>query len=247
MRNRYDSVASKIRETFESSSFWRELVARLRDYGEEYLLATAYPLFTAPQPPTVLTKRFAAFLQKTFRRNVLENDGWPAAPPNGWVLPDNWYARVGDIVRTSLVVKYLDGVDFMTDRIMSLCREHALECEVSLEAREEGYYAAHVAVAQRVEVPRPDWDTEKLDATVEIQVTTQLQDVIRILLHRYYEARRERRAQPDVKWQWDYKSDEFLANYLGHILHYAEGMIMEVRDRQSVSGSAEAASARTGE
>ena len=36
----------------------------------------------------------------------------------------------------------------------------------------------------------------------------------------------------DMKWQWDYKSDEFTANYLGHILHYVEGRIVELRDKQ---------------
>lgn len=36
----------------------------------------------------------------------------------------------------------------------------------------------------------------------------------------------------DIKWQWDYESDEFIPNYLGHILHYIEGMIMEVRKRE---------------
>ena len=33
-------------------------------------------------------------------------------------------------------------------------------------------------------------------------------------------------------WQWNYKSDEFAANYLGHILHYVEGMIIEIRDKK---------------
>ena len=67
---------------------------------------------------------------------------------------------------------------------------------------------------------------------VEIQITTQLQEVIRRLLHKYYERQRSGRSTSDLKWQWDYKSDEFAANYLGHILHYVEGMIMDVRDKR---------------
>ena len=65
-----------------------------------------------------------------------------------------------------------------------------------------------------------------------MQITTQLQEVIRKLLHKHYESRRKRTTPDELKWQWDYKSDEFSANYLGHILHYIEGMIMEVRDKQ---------------
>ena len=77
------------------------------------------------------------------------------------------------------------------------------------------------------------WDTERIDVSIELQITTQLQEVIRKLLHSYYENVRKRAGErEDVKWQWNYKSEEFAANYLGHILHYIEGMIMEVRERQ---------------
>lgn len=67
---------------------------------------------------------------------------------------------------------------------------------------------------------------------IEIQITTQLQEVIRSLLHKYYEDRRKGVEAEGTKWQWDYKSDEFVANYLGHILHYVEGMIMDIREKQ---------------
>jgi hypothetical protein len=34
----------------------------------------------------------------------------------------------------------------------------------------------------------------------------------------------------DISWKYD--SDQFISAYLGHILHYVEGMIIEVRDRK---------------
>jgi hypothetical protein len=58
-----------------------------------------------------------------------------------------------------------------------------------------------------------------------------LQEVLRKLLHKYYEEKRKREKREDISWQWDYKSEEFAVNYLGHILHYIEGLILEVRDR----------------
>ncbi|MGA8485346.1 MAG: hypothetical protein WB706_13230 [Nitrososphaeraceae archaeon] len=36
----------------------------------------------------------------------------------------------------------------------------------------------------------------------------------------------------DTNWKWNYKSDLFSSSYLGHILHYVEGLILEVRDKQ---------------
>jgi hypothetical protein len=53
------------------------------------------------------------------------------------------------------------------------------------------------------------------------------------LLHKYYEDKRKGIREEDIKWQWDYKSDELATNYLGHILHYVEGMIMEIREKQT--------------
>ena len=52
------------------------------------------------------------------------------------------------------------------------------------------------------------------------------------MLHRYYEENRVNLSNDDIIWQWDYTKPEFTTNYLGHILHYLEGMIMEVRDKK---------------
>jgi hypothetical protein len=233
MRNQFDSVVSRIKLSFQSSPFWTDLTTSLPDYNDTYLTKTGYQLFTTLQPPDILTKSFSSFLAKTFRRNILENPNWSSAPPEGWFLPDNWYSKISDVVRTCLVVKYLDGVRFTIDAITALSGAHNLQSAVSFEAREEGYYAAHILVHSAADVP--DWDSERIPVTLEIQVTTQLQDVIRNLLHKYYEQRRTRTAAPETKWQWDYDSNEFLTNYLGHLLHYAEGMIMEARSRQAAS------------
>jgi hypothetical protein len=66
---------------------------------------------------------------------------------------------------------------------------------------------------------------------VEIQISTQLKEVLRELTHPYHEKRRKSVRKPSDKWQWDYACDEFVPNYLGHLLHYVEGMLMQMRDR----------------
>ncbi len=182
--------------------------------------------------PKLCVKPFDSFFSKTFRKNVSENELWPDPPEGGWILPSNWYTRISDIIRTLFTVRYLDGVEFLTAKIESLCCGHGLPCQYHHEAREEGYYAVHLYTKQEFEVPRRDWDTERIDVWIEIQITSQLQELIRRLLHRYYEKRRLLAVRKDLKWQWDYTSDEFCTNYLGHILHYVEGMIMTIREKQ---------------
>ncbi len=228
----YNSISPKMKIDFENSQFWRDIQLQLDEFNNEYLLSTGYPLMTAHFSPVIVTKPYESLLNKTFRKNILLNKSWPDPPNGGWIIPDNWFEKINDILRTYFVVKYLDGVEFLTNKIQSLAKTNGLGFEPVYEAREEGYYAVHLYIKTKLEIPKMDWDTEFKDITIEIQITTQLQDVITKLTHKFYEQRRLQANPASIKWQWDYESDDFLANYLGHILHYLEGMIMEVRNKQ---------------
>lgn len=228
----YDSVTSKIKTGLEASSFWRDLIAELKEFEGQYNVATGFQLQMTEPSRTILIKPFDSVLLKTYRKNVVLNRKWPTEPDGGWILPSNWFVRINDIARTMIIVKYLDGVQFLVDKFKSFCSLRAVECRDSLEARTDGYYACHVYTKHKIEIPKLTWDTELVNISCEIQITTQLQENIRRLLHNYYEQKRERPPSENAGWQWDYKSDEFGANYLGHILHYVEGMIMEIREKQ---------------
>lgn len=237
IQTRYETVVNKVRADFLASPLWKRIEAALNDLDGEYRLGAAnYPLLITPGMPDVQVKSFDSFLLKTFRRNVLENRNWPNPPAKGWLVPDEWYVQLNDLVRTSFVVKYLDGVRFLGNKFVGICKDLELPCEISFEARMEGHYAAHLCVCDNFQIPGEQWNTQSIPMNVEIQITTQLQEVIGRLLHSYYEARRQLPERERSGWQWDYESDEFVANYLGHILHYVEGMIMEVRNRQDAAG-----------
>ncbi|WP_406660588.1 hypothetical protein V7O66_12200 [Methanolobus sp. ZRKC3] len=232
--NHYNSVRGIISDGFKDSELWTELCQNLKDYDEKYNLKTnGYKLFSPNFVPELNEKTYESFILKTFRKNVVNNNNWPNEPEKGWMLPDNWYEKTGDIVRTLFVVKYLDGIEFLISIIKSVCKENGLPCEISFEAKDEGYYAAHIDIKQTFEIPKYDWDTKKIDVFIEIQITTQLQEVIRKLLHTYYEDKRISSGKQSDSWKWNYKSDEFAANYVGHILHYMEGMIMDIRNRKN--------------
>ncbi len=233
IKNNYESAVDKMKQQFQKSAFWKQLGNNLREYNDEYFLDTGYQLLQESGLPNILIKPFNSFLEKTFRKNILENENFPEPPIEGWILPENWYSLINDILRTTIVVKYLDGVDFIIGKIQSLCEDIKKDFECTFEAREVGYYAVHLYIREQFEIPRMDWDTIKVSTTFEIQLTTQLQEVIRKLLHKYYEERRMLPPETERMWQWDYRSDEFATNYLGHILHYIEGMIMEIREKES--------------
>jgi len=233
IKNNYESVTEKMKQQFQKSAFWKQLSGNLREYNDEYQLSTGYQLLQDRTTPDILVKPFNSFLLKTFRKNVLENESFPEPPVDGWILPENWYSRINDILRTYTIIKYLDGIEFLIAKIRSLCEEIGKDFKCSFEAREVGYYAVHLYTREEFEIPRMDWDTVRVNTQIEIQLTTQLQEVIRKLLHKYYEKKRVLPTQTERMWQWDYRSDEFATNYLGHILHYVEGMIMEIRDKEA--------------
>jgi hypothetical protein len=238
IKKHYEIVAEQIKIRFITCDFWKELKeSRIGDFDEDYKIThNNYPLLGQSPFPEVVTKPFDSFLLKTYRKNVLENTHWPDPPQSDrvsdWILPQNWFERINDIVRACFVVKYLDGVSFLAGKIQELCKNRNLDCAVNLEAREEGYYAAHLSLSCKFEIPKINFDTEIASIIIEVQITSQLQEVIRTMLHKHYEERRKRIVAVDEKWQWNYKSTEFSTNYLGHILHYLEGMIVEIRDRQ---------------
>ena len=230
----FKTVANKMAKDFEQHCVWKKITNSISDLNQTYYLKNGYYLFLSADIPKIDIKKFDNFLQKTHRKNVLKNENWPDPPQKGWILPkDNeWFARINDIVRTTFVVKYFDGVKFFTEELLSICDELNLKCEIDFEAKEDGYYAAHFYISIKSEVPNEDWSTSLLKFPIEIQITTQIQETIKKLLHEHYDKRRESIYYEEKAWQWDYKSDEFLTNYLGHVLHYIEGMIMELIDKK---------------
>lgn len=231
--NHYNSIAAKIKADFLISKVWNDILDQLNSFNTDYLAKTNYQLLTADFKPELVTKSFSSFFEKTFRKNIVYNNNFPDPPHGGWITPDNWIENTNDILRTFFVVKYLDGVEFLMNKIQQCLTDNSLACQNHFEARDEGYYAVHIYTHQDFEIPKIDWDTEIKHIQIELQITTQLQEVIGKLTHQLYEDRRIKLDKSDKKWQWNYESEEFTTNYLGHILHYVEGMIMEVRNKQS--------------
>lgn len=232
----YDYVTERVREQFKKSRFWKKLGTNLKEYDAEYYIDHGgYQLLSQTKLPELKIKPFQKFLDKTFRANASESNNWVKEPDNGWILPSNWYSRINDIVRTCLVVRYLDGVEFIRNRMETLCKEDNERCfDCEFKAKEEGYYAAHIYTIERCELPKyVGFGTEEVNVKIEIQLTTQLKDVIVDLLHKHYEKRRgELLAASQELWQWNWASEEFATNYLGHILHYVDGMIVGIKERK---------------
>jgi len=83
------------------------------------------------------------------------------------------------------VTKYLDGVEYLSGELLNIASSLNMETKLDYEAKDDGYYAAHCYLYFECEIPTQTWETERILVPVEIQITTQLQEVIKTLLHTY--------------------------------------------------------------
>lgn len=231
LENRYGIIVDTIKRHILESAMWRAILKDMPIWRHEYQVTHGCLLFNDEIKVELCTKPFTSFIEKTYRKNIILNKCWPDAPAEGWYLPLSCLENINDIVRTTIVVKYIDGVKFTINKLVNCCNSKSTQCKADYEARDEGCYAAHFYYYVDCSIPAQNWKTENITISFEVQVTTQLQEVIKVLLHKYYEGRRVSIAGPSDDWKWNYQSTEFATNYLGHILHYIEGMIVDVRDR----------------
>ena len=230
-RGRYLQQQRDLQNAFEESKFFTLLENQLRAWSLDYEERKGVPMFGAWPEVKLEQKPWESFLSRTWRTNVLDNPNWPEPPAGGWLSPDCWFEGLWDVVRTRIVVRYLDGVQFLADRMTELGAAVGAEVRVWTHAQEYGYYAMHVTVRQDFHVQTLNFEVEEERySKIEIQLTTELQETIGSLTHGYFEKRREEQLDSDNKWQWNYQSPEFTPYYLGHMLHYLEGMIMRVRE-----------------
>ena len=193
-RNHYDTVCKELLGSFEQSMFWQAVIRELPNIDGEYALANKFPLITTFDP-AILAKPWLSFLEKSYRKNVAENPEFPNPPNEGWCLPPNWYSQIHDIVRTTIVVKYIDGVPLVLDRLKDVASATGFDCDAQLETRETGYYGAHFNVKKACEISTMAWSKDTRVIELEIQITTQIKDVISRLLHTYYESQRVTRRR----------------------------------------------------
>jgi hypothetical protein len=204
-----------------------------KDYSSEQAGAALVSLGRELDPGKFWSRKSASSLfDKLFRLNIVENTGFPDAPPGGWVsLRDAFrFGAVDDMVRTTLVVAYADGPSFLARWLADKAREEGLTSVIKDHAKEKGYYAKHLYVGLSVDVQDPEGGFGKLTIPVEIQITTELQGVLKEITHLLYE--QERVTGPlEADWKESFESGRFRAAYMAHSLRFIEAMIVELRNR----------------
>lgn len=230
VRNAYETTLAAASDAIGGSPLWTSLPAVVGTVAEAYRNAHSCELLSAHNTtPPLLKKSFESAVNKTFRLNVLWNRNYPDPPKDGFVTPLNWFDRLDDVLRATLVCRYVDGPSSIIDGLRARATELEIEHTVRTVSRDEGYYGHHFYARHPTTVVGHDGSIRTASVSIELQVTTQMQDLLRSLTHRFYEEDRLQR-RPDSSWKWDFTSRKFRARYLAHTLHLVEALVVTVRD-----------------
>jgi hypothetical protein len=202
----YETNASNIRTLVTQHPFFVGFSTEASRWGEAYRGETRSDLFMLSPQPNLLIKPFDSVVEKTYRVNVLRNRRFPAAPTTGWVDQRNLYSKLNDLVRGTLVCRFADGPEFVVKQISQYAKSCGLTSRGYSQERDNGYDAFHCYVAFKVDLFDADWNKALKDVEVEIQITTQLQEVLRSLTHPLYEHRRLQADDRSGAWKWDFNA-----------------------------------------
>jgi ppGpp synthetase/RelA/SpoT-type nucleotidyltranferase len=185
---KFDANITVLHNTVNSHPFMALLAKRLAVLSDSGVFQE-----NSKVPELVLSKKtFPSFSNKLFRVNCLWNKSWPKNPLGGWISYSNAFGEVDDLIRTTLICRYLDGPERVSKEILAAARDAGLGGDASPRATETGYYAWHAYVKMPAQVIIEDKVTD-VSLSIEFQTTTQLQAALRELTHKFYE---KDRAKP---------------------------------------------------
>lgn len=211
------------------SPFWKEVDKRQPTWSNEFQRRTAGALLANPGIPKFVGKSAKRIREKLAHRSRDErvpiSEMWPKSGPPVPFL--------NDLVRTRIECQFLDGVEFVGTSLEALAKECGVKCSRERQGLLEGYFAQHFLFEQPVFF-RWGGGEEPTTVKCEIQIATLLATRIWEESHRIYETWRTREEDAQ-DWQWNPNDPRFVARQLGHMIHLADGLLVQLRNNVSSS------------
>jgi hypothetical protein len=222
----WDSLAENCQQWADEISIcplWKAVAKHQPAWSNEFSQLTTGSLLASPLIPQFTSKSVRRMKSKSIELFLQKGNVFEILPKVGAPVPN-----LNDLVRTRVECQFLDGVEFFVDRIEKLAAQYQIKCARHREGRLEGYFAQHFYFEQQVFF-RFGGDCQPTTIKCELQVATALATRIWEESHKVYEQWRGRRDQRD-EWQWDPTDPRFVARQLGHMIHLADGLLVQLRD-----------------
>jgi ppGpp synthetase/RelA/SpoT-type nucleotidyltranferase len=203
--------------------FWKEAERRLEQWRTSYRLETDAALLARAGLRQFDSKSAESIEDKLFRRCTTDKEYLQKAiEKSGPPIP-----QIEDLVRTRIPCRYIDGVDFLATKLFDLAAEMHLAPERRRKGSIEGYFAQHILLQQEV-IYRSGGQGTIAKIVCEIQIASDMATHMWEASHPLYEDVRGDRADPE-DWQWKPTDPRFLSNQLGHMIHLADGLLVQLR------------------
>jgi hypothetical protein len=208
------------------SPFWKAVKELQPSWSSKFRSETSGSLLANPDVPSFIGKGKKRIMEKIFKEACRK--AMPPKPELVWSNQDAPIPEINDLVRVRIECQFLDGVEYFADLLEALAKEHALSPQRSRQGKIEGYFAQHFYFNQQVFF-RFGGGCQPTSIKCEIQVATALATRIWEDSHKVYEQWRVQKERRD-DWQWNPKDPRFVARQLGHMIHLADGLLVQLRD-----------------
>lgn len=209
------------------SPFWQAVKDRQPGWSNEFHRKTSGALLSSSVIPSFVGKRIKRIKEKVVHDWI--DDGKPADvskywPPTGPPVP-----LLNDLVRTRIECQFLDGVEFFGNCLEQLATElDKQKCTRERQGRVVGYFAQHFCFSEKV-IFRFGGSEDLVAITCEVQIATALATRVWEESHRIYEVWRAQSDRPE-DWQWNPADPRFTSRQLGHMVHLADGLLVQLRN-----------------
>ena len=207
------------------SPFWKAVIDRQPAWSNEFTQQTAGGLLMSAELPKFLGKGEERIRSKSFD---CARDRDSHTPRKIWPVGGPPVPMLNDLVRTRVVCQFVDGVEFLSEKLDLLATELGIPHSRFREGRLEGYFAQHFYFDQNVFF-RFNRTVNPTTIKCEVQVATGLATTIQAQVHTVYSKWRGQREKRD-DWQWNPKDPRYIARQLGHMMHLADGLLVQLRD-----------------
>lgn len=203
--------------------FWEEVKRNLPQWRIEYQSKTKSNLLANPNLPIFIAKPKNSIINKLFRHHKKTKSLENIIPLHEKPIP-----IIGDIVRTRINCPYIDGVEFLATKLHSLSIKNGLNGKLEKQGKIQGYFAQHLNFHHEVNYREGGHGT-LTKISCEIQIASTMATHMWEASHQLYEVIRSESIAPE-SWQWKPDDPRFISNQLGHMIHLADGLLVQLRD-----------------
>ena len=210
----------------ESAAFWREVKSNKEAWRNEYFQSTGSSLLCNPVLPPFEAKGIRRIQEKLLESHEAKKLVFPVEGPPVPIL--------NDLVRTRISCLYIDGVEFLGSKLLETGKAFGANPVRTREGTIDGYFAQHLTFQEDVFFGLGG-GKQPVRITCEVQIASLLATRMWEASHPHYEIARKGEGAPE-EWQWNPKDPRFLARQLGHMIHLADGLLMQLREASGTQG-----------